>query len=92
MNTLHLCHWQNLVHLEQHLGLLSENDSLLIFGTFSVDEQKKIIDVMQDFSTNWYLVNKDIDPNIANRHSPHEINHEQWLELIIQHNNSYAWK
>ncbi len=92
MNTLHLCHWLNISHFRKHLSLMSNLDSVVIFGKVTVDEQKQITAATQDIGINWYLVKEHNDPNIPNAGDKHEISHDQWLELVIKHNNTYAWK
>lgn len=92
MNTLHLCHWQNINHFRNHLNWVSKNDSVLFFGDLSDLERQEIVMTMKEMGINWYLVKGCNDPNIPNTGVEHEINHEQWLELVIKHNNTYAWK
>lgn len=92
MSTLHLCHWHNIKHLKKHLGLLSDKDSLLIFGDFTAEEINKLHELMINFSNPWYLVKSNKAPTLANPDMTNEINHDQWLELVLQHNNTYAWK
>jgi hypothetical protein len=92
MNTLHLCHWQNLNHFKEHLTLISANDCLVIFGHLSTQEKEQIHQVMQDYVIDWHLVKADNHPNINDPTMSHEITHDEWLKLVLQHNNSYAWK
>jgi len=88
MNTLHQCHWSSQLHLSSHIHLIGPNDSLVIYGSFGIEDIQSIADFFAETNIIWYLVSQQ----------PHEnnnqlmIDHTQWLKLIIDHNNTYTWK
>lgn len=88
MSTLHICHWHSFEHLNSHLKLIFCDDSLLIFGDLSSSELLKVKDWSDNNNINWHLVIDEASPHITER----AINHDQWLELINQHDNCFAWK
>lgn len=88
MNTLHMYHWQNTDLLKKNLALIGANDSLVIFGSISESDLKEITHKLTSITYDWYIV-KDIDsPHINSR----IINKRRWLNLIIKHRNTLAWK
>ena len=88
MNTLHLCHWLGRKRFKSYLALITEQDSLLIYGAVTALEKTWITQELLGFENPWYLVNNTINPNLTDN----EIDTDQWLKLIIQHKNTLAWK
>ncbi|MGJ8662659.1 MAG: hypothetical protein ACSHWU_03365 [Marinicella sp.] len=88
MKTLHLYHWQDNNSLNQHLPLLGQKDSLVIYGIENSDAVERISQNLADCPNNWYLVIHNNCPNMSDK----QIDHSQWLKLITQHHNTLAWK
>jgi len=89
MNTLHLCHWQNRNHFKLHLNLLGESDSLVIYGSIPIEDMHWVTLNLDHSGVTWYLVKSQCRPNYTDQH---EIDNEQWLTLIINHNKTLTWK
>ena len=89
MNTLHLCHWQNRQHFNEHLSLMSKLDTLVIYGSIGTEDISWIRQnsLLQNHA--WHLVKDQQRPQ--NSHYP-EISNKQWLTMIIKHKNTLAWK
>lgn len=87
MSTLHSCQWQSRAHFECHLPLLSTPDCLVIYGTVEAADRRWVAAKLHVAGVPWYIVKKQPSPN-----TEHEINCDDWLKLIIQHNTTLAWK
>ena len=88
MSTLHLCHWQSSAHLVNNLPLITGGDSLVLFGEINSQVIELISKLLSCQNVNWYIVNNLPEKTSNERH----IDHHEWLQLLIKHNNSYAWK
>lgn len=88
MNTLHLCHWKNTTHLKLKSAVIHKDDSLVIIGDMNSDEISFINQLLSPLAVNWYLVNDQNQPHINCK----LINHDEWLTLILNHKNCFAWK
>jgi hypothetical protein len=88
MSTLHINHWQGIDFLNSHLNTILNDDSLLIFGDLSPTELVKLNALLENNNGSCYLVFDDDCPHNAIQ----AIDHDQWLALINQHDNSFAWK
>jgi hypothetical protein len=88
MSTLHLCHWQGSAHLTNHLPFIGDDDSLVIFGDFNSQFIESLPKLLACVNVSWYIVNNTPENSLNER----QIDHNEWLQLIIKHNNSYAWK
>ncbi len=88
MNTLHHCHWQDRNHFIKHAPIMSEHDSIVIYGSIEASDKTWLQHNMNASAHAWYLVNQQAQPNICN----HEINYDQWLNLIIEHKNTLTWQ
>ncbi len=92
MNTLHQCYWQvdsqNTEYWQRHFSLMDDHDSLVIYGPISVDDQHYLHKTIIHKRDRLYWLNTSSESSQLLT----EINHDQWLRLLIQHNNSYTWK
>ncbi len=88
MNTLHMYHWHDEKKLLTNLGLLTQGDSLVIYGTLSDDDLLSLNHHLTGLKNTWYIVNHHKRPHISHQF----INESQWLELIIKHKNTLSWK
>ena len=88
MSTLHLCHWQSSAHLTHNLPLICDGDSLVVFGDFNLQVIESLPKLLSNLKESWYIVNNSPEKTTKERH----IDHQEWLQLLIKHNNSYAWK
>ena len=88
MSTLHLCHWLGRKRFKSYLALITGQDSLIIYGAVSAIEKAWITQELLGFENPWYLVNNTSKPHLTD----HEINNQQWVNLITAHTNTLAWK
>ena len=89
MSTLHLYHWKGMEDLKQRIKLVDKQDNLVIIGSPNDQDLEELLKNMDWLTAcNWQLVNSTDNPQITE----HTINHDEWLELIINHQNSFAWK
>jgi|GEM_PF-3391185 len=92
MSTLHQCHWdthcQNPDYWQPFINLLSEQDTLLIYGPIKIDDQRYLQQITETNGNKLYWLNTAS----KNNQLLSEISYNQWLHLIIQHKNSYTWK
>ncbi len=88
MSTLHQCHWQNRRHCQSHLPLMNTGDNLVVYGVLSQSDIDWLDQQLAQQNITWHLVIGDQNPHNAGK----QINHQQWLQLILEHRNSWAWK
>lgn len=88
MNTLHMYHWRDIKTVDENLKLMGPFDSLVIYGKLTNHDLLLLESRFESIKNDCYVVNKHHNPNIALRN----INHSQWLDLIIKHINTLAWK
>ena len=67
---------------------MGQLDSIVIYGSVKPNDKTWITQNRGNLGHNYYLVNDLSSPNI----NKHEINHAQWLTLIIEHKNTLTWK
>jgi len=88
MSTLHLYHWKSTDDLKSRIDLINQNDSLLIIGEVNQQEVSVVEQTFSNRSIQWYLVKQQNKPHI----SQNVISHDDWLKLILNHQNCFAWK
>ncbi|KAA3641526.1 MAG: hypothetical protein DWP95_06570 [Proteobacteria bacterium] len=88
MSTLHQYRWFNLDHCKQRLDLIEAEDTLLIYGEFTAQDQQQFIAATEllDIQCHWLNESPQSSPGITN------INYQQWLTLIAEHDKTHTWK
>ncbi len=92
MNTLHLYHWRDIYTADHCFKLIGQHDNLVIYGAPTESDLKWLNKWFEGVKQNCYLVNQEKTPNTVRSANLNAINNEQWLNLIIAHKNTLAWK
>lgn len=93
MKTLHLCHWRDKNAFTNQVAWLGPTDALVVYGHPSALEIEHIQSHMEAKQRPWHLL---VDPstgsNTVKRTAMSTIDANQWLKLIIEYDNTWAWK
>lgn len=88
MSTLHQYRWLNINHCHQYLTLLDNCDRLVIYGDFTPRDQQSLLKKVPSLIGRCYWL-CDAGESFSDIHN---INHQQWLTLITEHDKTYTWK
>lgn len=88
MRILHLYSWSSLSHCQQRLDYIDTTDTLLIYGSFTPQDQCHLLKQAPFLTGRCVWLSKAIpeNPEIVN------INHQQWLTLLSEHDKTHTWK
>jgi hypothetical protein len=93
MKTLHLCHWRDKAAFKADVKNLGASDALVVYGNPSPLEMMHIQSHMQAMEQPWHLFTEHPETQReAKQHLISTIDASQWLQLIIEHDNTWAWK
>mgnify|MGYP001627841180 CR=1 FL=1 len=88
MTTLHQYHWRGFKSCQQKLPLMTDDDTLLIYGDFTEDDQYHFLKAAPKFSHRCFWLHHK-----PSQHTGiHNIDHQQWLTLITEHDKTHTWK
>lgn len=88
MKTLHMYRWRNTQSLQANKYLLGPQDALVIYGALNDNELQQTKRELALLKNPCYIVKNEKGPHI----DQYSINEKDWLELILEHNNSLTWK
>lgn len=93
MKTLHLCHWHDKSHFQQHCQWIGAADALVVYGQLNALEIEFIRTHMGTIERPWYRVMDNTLSDADDHHQgPEMISPQQWVALISEHHNTWAWK
>jgi len=88
MSTLHQYRWSDLNHCQQNLHCVKRDDSLVIYGEFTTQDQHNMLQEAGFLAARCYWLSNE-KSSIAEAQI---INHQKWLTLITEHDKTHTWK